>query len=308
MLFPKLHAGQTLTYLIRYRTDKNVKTESRVVAPSGPDYPQTDARWLLQIQILDVRPQGERATIHARSQFQKFDPDSLSANPEEKLSPPNDENAESKFVEFTILPDGQVDPVVGLADLFPEQRQAWQEWLRQFAIGGVFPDGGLKRGQSWKSVAHEQSPSPIIRLEWEKQTTYVRNEPCPAFEHATSDNASTGIPAPPNHGAAKSPSPQTCAVVLTHAVLKQKSPPKDTTPDDFRSQGLRTMGTANGANETISYISLQSGLVVRTTEDARQFMDVLVAKSDESNQVHYNITAQSHSEVLLVHDVDTAAP
>ena len=39
-LIPELHAGQTITYLIRYRSDKNVKTESNVVAPMAPNAAQ----------------------------------------------------------------------------------------------------------------------------------------------------------------------------------------------------------------------------------------------------------------------------
>ena len=35
-LFPNVHAGQTFTYFVQYRTKKNVKTESRVVTPTGP--------------------------------------------------------------------------------------------------------------------------------------------------------------------------------------------------------------------------------------------------------------------------------
>ncbi len=101
--------------------------------------------------------------------------------------------------------------------------------------------------------------------------------------------------------------PQTCAVILTRAVLKQKSSPKDTTPGDFKLHGLRTTGTANGTNETISYISLQSGLIVRVTEDAKQFMDVVIAKADGSNQVHYNVDANSHTSILLV-DNSSASP
>src|ERR1700736_5823889 len=69
-LFPKLHAGQTFTYFVQYRTKKNVKTESRVVTPTGPQDAETDAQWILHVDILDVHPQGERAAIHARSQFQ----------------------------------------------------------------------------------------------------------------------------------------------------------------------------------------------------------------------------------------------
>jgi hypothetical protein len=207
------------------------------------------------------------------------------------------QNSEAKSVDFTILPDGHVDAVTGLADLFPDQRQVWQVWLRQFAIAGVFPRDGVRPGQSWKSSEPEQAPSPIIKLEWEKQATYVRNEPCAAIQFSE-----TGMVTPKN-----SPT-ESCAVVLTSAILKQKSSPKDTTPGDFRLHDLRTTGNATGKNETISYISLQSGLIVRVTEDAQQFMDVVVAKTDASNQIHYNVEATGHTEVLLVADAPPSKP
>jgi hypothetical protein len=206
-------------------------------------------------------------------------------------------SVQSKPVDFTILPDGRVDSVTGLADLFPDQRQVWQVWLRQFAIAGVFPRDGVKPGQSWKSSEPEQTPSPIVKLEWEKQATYVRDEPCSPIQFSE-----TGIVTPKNS------STESCAVVLTNAILKQKSSPKDTTPGDFRLHDLRTTGNATGKNETISYISLQSGLIVRVTEDAHQFMDVVVAKTDASNQIHYNVEATGHTEVLLVADAPAAKP
>jgi hypothetical protein len=92
----------------------------------------------------------------------------------------------------------------------------------------------------------------------------------------------------------------TCAVLLTTATLKQKSSPKDATPDEFKIHDLKTTGTATGTNEIITYISLTTGLVVRATENTSQVMDVTVAMSDGSNRVHYNVDAKSHSEVLLV--------
>ena len=190
-----------------------------------------------------------------------------------------------------ILSDGRADAVTGIDALFPEQRVAWQAWLREFAIAGIFPRDGVKRGQTWKSTEVEESPSPIVRLEWQKSATYVRDEPCAPAQLSELDAASP-----------KNPASETCAVVLTHAVLKQKSSPKDTTPEDFRLHDLRTTGTASGANETITYISLQTGLVVRVKEDARQFMDVVIAKTDGSNQVHYNVDAVRHTEILLLAD------
>jgi hypothetical protein len=286
-----LHAGQTFTYIVQYRTQKNVKTESRVVTPSGPQNVQSDAKWTLSLEILDVRPQGARSAIHARAQLQSVDsPARAQSAPGHQTSPSPGPEAAAKSLEFTILPDGRAEAVTGLDGLFPEQREAWQQWLRQFAIAGVFPAGAIKRGRSWKSTEAEQAPSPIARLQWEKEATYVRDEPCtPLPQPASSDG-----------DASRNSHPQTCAVILTRAVLKQKSSPKDTTPGDFKLHGLRTTGTANGTNETISYISLQSGLIVRVTEDAKQFMDVVVAKADGSNQVHYNVDANSHTSVLLV--------
>jgi hypothetical protein len=292
-LFPKLHAGQTFTYLIEYRTQKNVKTESRVVTPSGPQNDQADAQWLLRVEILDVRPDGRRAAIHARSQFESVDSKQTDGKQGTGEGAPT---AEGKPVEFTILSDGRADAVTGIDALFPEQRVAWQAWLREFAIAGIFPRDGVKRGQTWKSTEVEESPSPIVRLEWQKSATYVRDEPCAPVQLSELDTA-----------APKNSASETCAVVLTHAILKQKSSPKDTTPEDFRLHALRTTGTASGTNETITYISLQTGLVVRVKEDAKQFMDVVIAKADGSNQVHYNVDAARHTEILLLADAAPAA-
>src|SRR6266481_9485627 len=72
-LIADLHAGQTIIYLIRYRSDKNVKTESNVVAPMAPNAAQLDAHGLLQVDVLDVQQVGGKAAIHARSQFRTLD-------------------------------------------------------------------------------------------------------------------------------------------------------------------------------------------------------------------------------------------
>ena len=54
-LLPRLQAGQTITYMIRYHSDRNVKTESNVAAPMAPNASQMDAHGLLQIDVLDVQ-------------------------------------------------------------------------------------------------------------------------------------------------------------------------------------------------------------------------------------------------------------
>src|SRR6202795_4301252 len=105
-LFPRLHAGQTFTYFIQYRTKKNVKTESRVVTPTGPQDAESDAQWLLRVEILDVHPQGQRASIHARSRFQSVASAMAQNNPGAQQTSPVSptQNLEAKSVDFTILP------------------------------------------------------------------------------------------------------------------------------------------------------------------------------------------------------------
>src|SRR5439155_14377441 len=68
-LLPKLQPGQTLTYLVRYRSTKNVKTASTLVVPLAPTPSQADTHGLLRIQILDLQQTGDKLAIHARSQF-----------------------------------------------------------------------------------------------------------------------------------------------------------------------------------------------------------------------------------------------
>lgn len=298
-LFPKLRAGQSLAYLIRFRDDRQIKTQSTVAAPMAPNGSQTDAHGLLLIDILEVQPNGARSIIHARSRFQALDTGVWLKHPGQKAPDWETQrgSAEDKFVEFTILADGTAKDVKGLDALASEQQQAWQEWISQFAIAGIFPAGGINQGEKWKSETPEKSPSPIAGLQWVKEGNYVRDEPCTTMRMNVQGEAS--------------PSDQpteTCAVILTRASLKQKSSPNDATPEDYKLHNLHTMGTARGTNEIITYISLNTGLVVRATEEANQFMDVNVAMTDGSNRVHYNVDAKSHTEILLATEIPLNRP
>jgi hypothetical protein len=94
-----------------------------------------------------------------------------------------------------------------------------------------------------------------------------------------------------------------CAIIFVRARLRQKSSPKNTTPQDYKLRGLATSGIATGGNETILYISASTGILIRSTEDVQQSMDVTVALEDGSNQVRYRISAKSHSQIRLLPDV-----
>lgn len=290
-LMPKLQPGQTLTYLIRFRSEKNVKTESTLVIPLVPADAKADTRALLQIQILDLQQTGGKLTMHARSEFLVEDtgePAPKNASQKQKsLTQPI--KPEGKPVEFTISPAGIAEKITGLDALSPEQQQIWQEWLARFAMAWALPSSSARIGDKWKTDQPEPAASPIAALSWARDSSYVRDEPC-----APAQLSITGEVTPPNGSSAN------CAVLLTNAKLQQKSSPKDATPEDFKLHQLKTMGTAKGSNETITYISLTTGLVVRATEDATQQMEVVVAKADGSNAVRYNVDAKSQLEILLL--------
>src|SRR5437016_14631126 len=83
-LLPRLRPGQTITYLIRFQSDKAVKTESKVVAPMAPNAAQIDAHGLLLVEVLDVQQTGAKAMIHARGQFLILDSGVWSKKPGDK--------------------------------------------------------------------------------------------------------------------------------------------------------------------------------------------------------------------------------
>lgn len=298
-LLPKLQPGQTLTYLIRFRSDKNVKTESNLVLPLAPSASQVDTRGLLRIQILDSQQVSGKMTIHARSDFLGDDtgePSWKNASLKKELLKQT-LKPEGKPVEFTISSDGFAEKITGFDGLTSDQQQMWQEWLARFAMVWALPTPSAKIGDKWKMDQPEPAASPIAALSWARDSSYVRDEPC-----APAQLAFTGEVTPPNG------STDNCAVLLTTAKLVQKSSPKDATPGDFKLHQLKTMGTAKGSNEIITYISLSTGLVVRATEDATQQMDVVVAKADGSNAVRYNVDAKSQLEVLLLTQALSLSP
>jgi hypothetical protein len=294
VLFPKLSLGQTFRYQIGYRAVTNTTTESNVAAPMAPTGGQTDASILLQVEVEDLRTEAGMMVAHLRTRIVAPDATAPAEGTPTNSTPASNSAGKlekrDKEVEFTLHGDGQVTELEGLDRLSPDEQAAWQEWVARFGGGAAFPEKGVKPGEKWKR------DEPILNsvlsgLSWEKESEYVNDAPCSPMKLSPQGDLGAS-------GAAT----ETCAVILTTATLRQKSSPKDATPEDYKLHDLRNMGTAKGKNQIISYFSLKTGLVVRATEDANQSMSLIVAKSDGSNRVHYTIDAESHAQVLLVAD------
>jgi hypothetical protein len=283
-LFPKLQAGQILTYRIVYHLSKQANTQSSVKWAQTPAAADVVVQALLRLEVIGVQAQGPRSTIHARTSFEIFNPEG--ATPTQPST-----QSQGIAVEFTILPNGRIGEIKNFEALSPDQQQAWQQWASTFAAAAVFPSDGIKVAQKWKSEEVEKSPSPIAGLTWTRESIYLRNEPCRAAQITIHSEVTDSLQAP-----------ETCAVVQTTAALKQKSSSKNATPEDFKLHQLHTSGTASGNNQTLLYISLQTGLLIRSSDRADQTMDVTIAKADDSNRVRYNIHAKSDAEIFRIAD------
>lgn len=287
LLFPKLAEGQSFTYEISYRAETTTSADSNVAAPMAPPSGQTNTRLVLKVDVLAISNESGKPLAHLRTRF--LSPGTISASAQDaRHDSTGSSPAPANLVEFSLHADGRVTDLTGFDLLSADEKAAWQEWVGRFGIGAVLPEKGPKRGDKWK--ADEQITNALLTgLSWDKEVQYVDDEPCRAPASGQPPEVATA-----------SQFDETCAVILTTATLKQKSPQKDSTPDDFKLHDLRTYGVANGKNEVITYISRSSGLVVRATEDANQSINVIVAKADGSNRVHYMIDAQSHTRVLLL--------
>ena len=264
-LVPQLKPGQTFLYEVHGRLNRSVKTESRISTFFGPQQLEGDLsnRICLSVQRVLAGKPHPIATVQTELLPSVTAKANSPAPPTQKLT-------------FDILHSGQLGDVKGLDDLSPEQRLIWQFWVARFAFGWILPSKRLKPGEKWKFEEPELNDSLIAGLVWERETTYARDDQCPVFPV------------------------ETCAVFLTQSTLKQKSSAKDSTPESYRLHELKTLGTAKGRNQVITYISHKTGLVLRANEDVLQSMDVTVMKSDGTNGVHYTVEATSHLETLFV--------
>ena len=262
--------------------------------PQSPSGTETNVRALLRLEVIDVEAQGQHATVRARTLLQVMNSATQPTVPRDLPTTPDQvqrKDPKGVSIEFTINPDGRIDQIKGLDILFPEQQQAWMEWVERFAASAALPEGGIRIGQKWKTEELERSPAPISKLSWMRESTYLRDEPCHISELTVEGDVA---PVDPQQ------MPETCAVIETSATLKQHSSPNDSTPPDYKLHQLQTTGTASGNNKTLLFVSTQTGLLVRSSDHADQKMSVTIAKADDSNRVHYDIHAKSDAEIFRI--------
>jgi len=100
---------------------------------------------------------------------------------------------------------------------------------------------------------------------------------------------------------------ESCAVILARLDLVTPHAAKDPTPGAYRRNGLRSAGRWTGTEQSLTYVSLESGWVVSVTQTGSQQMDVTIAHAP-NEAVHYSGTVTTRSQLQLLSSGDSGRP
>jgi hypothetical protein len=255
-------------------------------------------------------------TAAANSNSDSYDPDTAAIAEQYK-------KLEGQSIEFTLEPSGKITDVSGLKGILDDQSRSAivNHWLSQLTLGASVPRKGISIGEKWSS---EQAIDnvPLAGLAWHTESTYVRDEPCPAVHPEAAVGAVAQQVTP-------SAVPDQCAIILTHSEIagapaqrpsqqaanhlnqqsaQQTGQPvnespnqeKDRTPDVFRKNGLRTFGEWTGSGDGLTAISLRTGMVVSVTQTGTTHMDFTIMTATAHNKMRYAGDTHSQSQITLV--------
>jgi len=301
-LTPRFSPGQTFRYETVYETTTTTSRSGIATDPQGPS--KLVITWHATIR-LDVLP-GEAAVpggIRLRITYEKSAADLRSDTFDPNASTTQDQyqKLEGKILEFALDGSGNVTGVSGLEGIVEGDKalQSARAWIAQLAAGPGAPVGGVIIGQKWSSDQAATS-LPVAGMVWRAESQYLRNESChPANPDGSSVSANN---APDNLDAFDD-----CAVILTELNLVRPRPVRDPTPEELRKNGVRTSGTWNGSAQSLSHISLRSGLIVSLTQTGSENMDVTLT-TERLDSLHYAGTILSRSQVALVADKAQTPP
>ena len=296
-LSPRFSPGQAFRYTMEFETTTATSRSGMAKDPQGPAKLVIDWDATIQLEVLPAEPSApgsirlrttyEKSTAHVTSDT--FDP--TAAATEEQY-----QNLEGKMIEFTLDANGKVISVSGLEEIVDGEKtvEAARDWIAQLSAGSGAPAGGVTVGQKWSSEQPAAS-LPVAGMVWRTESEYLRDEIC----------------RPPNPDAAPTPSSaesagnsepaETCAVILTRLNLVRRKPVRDVTPEEYRKSGVQTAGKWEGSAESLSYISLRTGLAVSVTQTGSEEMDVTLTTA-KNISMRYAGTILSRSQVALVAD------
>ena len=307
-LQPRFTPGQVMRYRIALESTSATRQSGLVQDPQGAA--QLIVTWdaTVRVEVFAAERSagpspssaGSRAAggpIRLRITYEQSAATVRSDTPEPRSEEIQQQYAQlaGRSIEFTLTADGRVSEIRGLEGLLSDEkaRAAVQQWIVQLSAAAATPPGGVVPGQKWSST--QPADLPLAGLSWRTDASYLRNEPCrlanPSYAAAISDR-------------------QDCAVILARLALVTSRSLRDPTPEEYRRNGLRTSGRWTGSGESLMYVLLDTGWVVRTTQESTEQMDVTITggPANPGSSVRHSGAVSTRSQVFLLNEAPSAPP
>ena len=320
-LTPSFTMGESFRYHIESQTLTTGTTTTPIANPEAAKQLKQVADLEVRLDVVGVQPAANGTTGAARlratyekataaTQTDAYDPAAAALDAQYN-------NLQGRSVEFTIEADGKISHITGLDEAVsnPSTAAAMRDWITGFSPSANLPPEGIAIGQKW-SAERPLENTPLGNLLWRTSSSYLRDEACelPGQSRSAAQNpdeatagTSTGTPTAPVKHAAASSGPL-CGVILTSFdILRRGSENADATPEDYRHNGLRTSGTWTGNGQSLETISLQTGMLLRSTQSSAQKMDFEIVSALSGSKIHYAGQVETQSEITLMPNT-TAAP
>jgi hypothetical protein len=293
-LTPNFSMGESFRYHIESQTTTTGTTTTPIANPEAASQLKQIVELEVRLDVVGVQPAANatpgaarlRATYdksNAATETDAYDP--AAAALDKQFS-----NLQGRSAEFTIEADGKISHITGLDEAVsnPSAAAAMRAWINGFSPSANLPPEGIAIGQKW-SAERPLENTPLANLIWRTTSSYLRDEPCQVPAEATSSAQSPDRSGP------------RCAVILTRfEILRHGSGNSDATPEDYRHNGLRTSGTWTGKGQSLDTISLQTGMLLRSTQSSTQKMDFEIVSALAGSKIHYAGQVETQSEVTLI--------
>ncbi len=285
---PALVPGESLLYVLEYHSRVQSQSAGPIYTPAQGHELDVSVGSRIRLNVLGVKNdprQGRLArlrvtyeTCDASVHSDAFDPGAAAMEKQYR-------DLRGRSFEFTIDPQGRIFDVGGLERLEPDEnaRNAMRQWLSTITLPMGLWKPGMKPGRKW-SREMPIAGAPLAGLAWRADSSYRDNEPCPT----------------PIGAAAGAAAGRLCAVVTTRLKTVRSGSRGGSTPPAYLRQGLKTEGRWTGSGQSLSYISLSSGLVFSSTATENDTMDLTITAPLSGSRLHYAGRSESRSQIALI--------
>ncbi len=251
LLKPRFRGGEVMRYEVALRIRSESTSEGLISGPNPPNVFEAMITTTARVEALEIS--AEKGT-RLRLTYEDSGVDVKGEANDPDVAKLEDLYAKlkGKAILFTLAPDGRItqieDPDHAIES--KEAMQAMQSWLSQSAFAGQTPNRPVAPGESWENELPMQWSS-IPGMIWQGRSSYLRNEPCTVG---------------------------TCAVILTSYTSRQKDP---ATGEVRGKGGTRMTSRGEATGEGLSYLALDSGLLVSSTQKGDEYVELTFERPPE---------------------------